>query len=384
MVSYNKLNGSFPKCFGQSCPLEFLDVSENELNGSLPDLTSFPLLRRLYLTNNKIQGRLPESIGELSNLKRLDLSFNLLTLELSSDWTPHFHLDHIILVNCKLGPRFPEWLRSQSNFFSLDISNARILDTIPHWFWDLSPRLDYLNISNNQIHGMLPDLSLKFVKLDQIDLGSNCFKGPIPLFPLYDLSQNKISANIPRCFNKLHSLIQTESSRTTVFIRILGVYKENGVYVPSALVQWKGKVSRYKSIMGLLKCIDLSSNKLDKKIPQEFASLKGLISMNLSRNNLTRPAIQNIGQMKMLEVLDFSRNQLSGVIPIGLGNLNSLSVLDLSSNNFLGKIPRSTQLDTFNVCGLPMPLCLEDESTPFPPPNDHGKAEDTFLTTGST
>ncbi|KAM7486970.1 hypothetical protein LguiA_002979 [Lonicera macranthoides] len=524
-LDLNKLNGSFPKHFGLSSPLEYLSLSENDLYGSLPDVASFPLLRQLHLRNNKIQGRLPESIGELSNLKDLDLSFNSLTLEFSSDWIPRFQLETIALANCKLGPHFPEWLRSQNNFSFLHMSGAGIFGIVPHWFWDLSPRLRYLNISDNQIHGMLPDLSLKYVKLYQIDLGSNHFKGPIPLFPrdlsllnlfknmffgsitslctivtkylvfldlsdnllsgeipdcwidannleildlannnfswkipssfgflnhlellnlrnnsligefpsllkncsslkvidmsenklsgqlpawigidltllvvlifrrndfhgsiplstcllnhiqVFDLSQNKISGNIPRCFNKLHSLIQTESSRTTM---------------PSALVQWKGKVSKYKSILGLLKCIDFSSNKLVGQIPQEFASLEGLISLNLSRNNLTGPVIQKIGQMKMLEILDLSRNQLSGAIPIGLGNLNYLSVLDLSSNNFSGKIPRSTQLDTFNasvytgndqLCGLPLPLCQEDESTSFPPPNDHGKTDDTFVTT---
>ncbi|KAM7486976.1 hypothetical protein LguiA_002985 [Lonicera macranthoides] len=541
VIGSNKLNGSFPKCFGQSSPLKYLDLSDNELNGSLPDLTSFPLLRYLYLTNNKIQERLPESIGELSNLKTLDLSFNLLTLELSSDWTPRFQLDDIVLANCKLGPRFPEWLRSQSNFSSLDISSAGISDTIPHWFWDLSPRLYNLNISYNKIHGMLPDLSLKFVKLDHIDLSSNRFKGPIPLFPrnmsllnlsknmfsgsiislctivteylcfldlsdnllsgevpdcwidannleildlannnfslkipasfrfldqltllnlrnnsligelpsslkncsslkvidmsenklsgqlpawigtdlthlavlsfrrndfhgsiphstcllnriqVFDLSENKISGNIPRCFNKLHSLIQTECSNMTMSIPISWVYYNRRYYVPSAFVQWKGKMSEYKSILGLLKCIDLSSNKLVGQIPQELASLEGLISLNLSRNNLTGHFIQNISQMKELEILDLSRNILFGAIPIGLGSLNSLSVLDLSSNKFSGKIPRSAQLDTFNasvyagndkLCGLPLPLCPEDGSTSFLPPNDHGKAEDTFVTTG--
>ncbi|KAM7486973.1 hypothetical protein LguiA_002982 [Lonicera macranthoides] len=550
LVGNNKLNGSFPNRFGQSSTLEYLDLSENELNGSLPDLTSFPLLRDLYLTNKKIQGKLPESIGELSNLKRLDLSFNLLTLEFSSDWIPRFQLETIALVNCKSGPHFPEWLRSQSNISILHMSGAGISGTVPNWFWDFSPKLMYLNISNNQIDGMLPDLSRKFIKLDRIDLSSNRFKGLIPLVPhnmsslnlsnnmfsgsitslcaivteflgfldlsdnllsgeipdcwingnnleildlannnfswkipasfsflhhlkllnlrnnsligelpsslkncssqrvidvsenklsgqlpvwigtdltllavlsfrrndfhgsiptsmcllnltqVLDLSQNKISGNIPQCFKKFYSLIQTESSSTIISIGlsqnlsyIVGtqIYYRFGKYVPSALVQWKGKVSKYGTTLGLLKCIDLSSNKLVGQIPQELASLVGLRSLNLSRNNLTGHFIQNISQMKELEILDLSRNILFGAIPIGLGSLYSLSVLDLSSNKFSGKIPRSTQLDTFNASvyvgnnklfGLPLPLCPEDGSTSFPPPNDHGKAEDTFVTTG--
>ncbi|KAM7486948.1 hypothetical protein LguiA_002957 [Lonicera macranthoides] len=95
--------------------------------------------------------------------------------------------------------------------------------------------------------------------------------------------------------------------------------------------------------------------------------------------------------MKNLEILDLSRNQLSSAIPIDLRSLNFLNVLDLSSNNFSGKIPLGTQLQTFNasvyagndkLCGLLLPLCPEDESTSFPPPNDHCKDEDTFVTTG--
>ena len=54
------------------------------------------------------------------------------------------------------------------------------------------------------------------------------------------------------------------------------------------------KVSKYRNTMGLLKCIDLSSNKLIGKLPKELASLEGLISLNLSRNNLTADIIQNV------------------------------------------------------------------------------------------
>ncbi|KAM7486974.1 hypothetical protein LguiA_002983 [Lonicera macranthoides] len=553
VLTSNNLTGQLPelfqKLFASKNSLEILQLTLNKFSGSLPDFTSFSSLRQLLIGSNKIQGRLPESIGELSNLKELDLSFNLLALEFSSNWTPRFQLDDIVLANCKLGPRFPEWLRSQSNFSSLDISSAGISDTIPHWFWDLSPKLVRLNFSDNQIHGMLPDLSLKFVKLDQIDLSSNRFKGPIPLFPrnltllnlsknmfsgpiislctivtgflnfldlsdnllsgevpdcwingnelgfldlsnnnlsqkipasfgfldrlmllnlrnnsfigelpsslkscsslefvdtsenklsgkllawigtdltglsflsfrknefygsippsmcllnntrVLDLSQNKISGIIPQCFDKLYSLIQTESSRKTMDLKIpimsrKGYYE---MYMLSALVQWKGKLLEYRSTLGLLKCINLSSNKLVGQIPQELASLAGLCSLNLSRNNLTGHIIQNISQMKNLEILDLSRNQLSGAIPIDLGSLNFLSVLDLSSNNFSGKIPLSTQLQTFNasvyagndkLCGVPLNECPEDESTSVCPFADHGKGytneedEDTFVTTG--
>ncbi|KAM7512685.1 hypothetical protein LguiB_011560 [Lonicera macranthoides] len=557
-LSQNELNGSFPERFGRISKLDSLFLTSNKLKGSVPDLTSFPLLRNLYLRDNKLNGRVPESIGQLSMLKVLVLSYNSLTSEFSSDWTPVFQLDAIGLGNCKLGPHFPKWLRSQNNFSMLNIGGNGISDTIPNWFWDLSPRLVYLNISKNQFHGPLPDLSLLFVNFAAVDINSNSFEGPIPSLPpntsylnlsknrfsgsvstlctimteflhlldlsnnllsgevpdcwikakeleildlasnnfsgkiptsfgflyrlqflslhnnnfmgevpsslknctllevndmsanqlsgkvpswigthltslvilsfrrnkLYgsippsichlnrtqvlDLSQNNISRNIPSCFNKLTSLVRTSSLNGTVsFLHPGGVISySNGeayvyyteVYMARALVQWKGKVSEYRSTLGLLKFIDLSSNKLVGKIPEELTTLEGLVSLNLSRNNLTGNVIQTIGQMKMLEILDLSENQLSGEIPTSLASLNFLSVLDLSSNNLSGKIPTSTQLQSFNasvyahnreLCGLPLPnKCPEDESASVPPSTDHGKdetneeEEDTFVTTG--
>ncbi|KAM7486941.1 hypothetical protein LguiA_002950 [Lonicera macranthoides] len=316
MVGSNKLNGSFPKRFGQSSPLEYLDLSENELNGSLPDLTSFPLLRYLYLTNNKIQGRLPESIGELSNLKILDLSFNLLSLEFSSNWTPRFQFDMIKLSSCKLGHHFPKWLRSQSNLSFLDISSAGISDTVPHWFWDLSPILNHLNFSDNQIHGILPDLSLKFVKLGQIDLSSNRFKGPIPLFP-----RNLTSLNLSK--NMFSGSIISLCTIVTEFLNFLNL-SDNLL---------SGEVPDCWIDGNKLVFLDLSNNNLSQKIPASFGFLEQLILLNLRNNSFIGELPSSLKKCSFLEVVDTSENKLSGQLPAWIGTyLTQLSILSFRKN----------------------------------------------------
>ncbi|KAM7467748.1 hypothetical protein LguiB_015310 [Lonicera macranthoides] len=509
-IPYNNLTGQLPEFFqslatdGENS-LEILDLGSNLFSGSLPDFTRFKSLRILELANNKLNGSFPKStISEahllnLSNLKELDLSFSSLAFQLRADWTPPFQLDVIRLQHCNLGTHFPKWLQSQHNFSELDISSTGISDTVPIWFWDLSPQLEYLNMSYNQIYGVIPDLSMKFSGFPRIDLSSNHFDGPIPLLPpnvtslhmsknmltgsilflctianeffnsldlsgnllsgdlpncwmsmkelvilnlannnfsgkiptsigsLHQLqtlhlckndfigelpssikncrfwtSQNNISRNIPHCFNKFTSLVETNSSSGMIGFEITaydyGVYYGVCEYMSSALMQWKGKESEYKNILGLLKLTDLSSNNLSGNIQREFVSLEGLVSLNLSRNNLTGDIIQTIGQMKMLEILDLSVNQLSGEIPTDLASLTFLSVLDLSNNNFSGKIPSSTQLQTFDasvyagnreLCGVPLPNeCQEDETNLVPPSIDHGKynniqeVEDTSISLG--
>ncbi|KAK0580272.1 hypothetical protein LWI29_000162 [Acer saccharum] len=197
----NNLNGSFPKSFGQLSNLTILVLDNNNLGGSIPDLSVFVSLKELRIGDNLLNGTLPKSIGNLSklevldvssnllegtvteaylsNLSRLsylDLSSNLLTLNFKDNWIPPFQLETILMRDCQLGPRFPKWLQTQHNFSELDISNARISDTVPDWFWDLSPSLSFLNTSHNHISGVLPDLTFKFPNIYVIDLSYNNFE----------------------------------------------------------------------------------------------------------------------------------------------------------------------------------------------------------------
>ena len=156
--------------------------------------------------------------------------------------------------------------------------------------------------------------------------------------------------------------------------------------VDSAMVAWKRREYKYDKILGLLKIIDLSSNKLMGKLPDEITSILELVGLNVSRNNLVGEISQTIGQMKQLQSLDLSRNQLSGKIPSSMSKLNFLSSIDLSHNNLSRKIPTSTQLQSFKasdfignptLCGPPLTQKCPGEVTPNQPlPTDIGITED--------
>ena len=92
------------------------------------------------------------------------------------------------------------WIQTQRNIFNLDISYAKISDTIPMWFADLPPTLGVIDFSSNYIYGRLPDLSTKCLYLEKIDLSANRLEGPLPLLPtnlsILNLSENRFSGSI--------------------------------------------------------------------------------------------------------------------------------------------------------------------------------------------
>ncbi|KAJ9678536.1 hypothetical protein PVL29_020659 [Vitis rotundifolia] len=543
-LGYNNLSGQLPQVLDLlACAndtLKILDLSYNQLRGSVPDLTGFSSLTTLYLGDNRLNGTLPTSIGHLTKLRwldigsnslqgniseahllhlsqlyQLDLSSNSLTFNISLGWVPPFQLTRLRLTSCKLGPRFPSWLRTQKQLLQLDISTSDISDVIPHWFWNLTSHIYFFNISNNQITGTLPNLSSKFDQPLYMDMSSNYLEGSISELPsdlsyaslctvantylvYLDLSNNSLSGELPNCWPQWKSLtvlnlennqfsgkipksfgslqsIQTLHLRNNNLIgelpsslkkckslsfidlaknrlsgkippwiggnlpnlmvlnlqsnkfsgsicsklcqlkkiQILDLSSNNlsgtiprclsnftamtkkgsltitynyslnnpdvGLgdwsYVDRELVTWKGREFKYKNTLGLVKSIDLSSNKLIGEIPKEVTDLLELVSLNFSRNNLIGLIPTTIGQLKSLDVLDLSQNQLIGEIPSSLSEIDRLSTLDLS-NNLFGKIPRGTQLQSFNasayegnptLCGLPLlKKCPEDRAEGAP------------------
>ncbi|XP_022871783.1 LRR receptor-like serine/threonine-protein kinase GSO1 [Olea europaea var. sylvestris] len=342
-LSYNRLDGPIPDAFGELIFLEklflnnntfrregwvvpkslgnlshlyYLDISYNELNGPLTDVTKFSSLKFLILNNNKLNGFHPHSPGLPSSLESSELFDNQFR-------------------------RLREGTEKLSNLQYLRMSSNLLEDAFPNWLWTMS--LFRLDLSHNNISVCI---SLKYYTCAKnfIDELPSTLRNCTRLRTL-DVGDNKLTGRISRCLNNITALAQKNSSIEYGDWKFYHRY--NPDYVNNAFVQWKGQDPEHKTL-GLLKGIDLSRNKLFGPIPQEFSALRGLVFLNLSRNHLTRNIISNIGQMEKLECLDLSQNQLSGKIPNNLAHLNFLGVLDLSYNNLTGKILLGTQLQSFN------------------------------------
>ncbi|KAJ4769405.1 LRR receptor-like serine/threonine-protein kinase GSO1 [Rhynchospora pubera] len=134
--------------------LKELYLSYNNLNGTLPNVIgNLTSLEYLYLNKNNFTGEVSKAhLAGLSNLKDLDLGSNNLNLTMNINWVPPFELQYLFLSGCKLGPYFPLWLQNQSQIKEIDLSNTEIVETVPHWFWNLRS-LFSIDLSYNLVEG---------------------------------------------------------------------------------------------------------------------------------------------------------------------------------------------------------------------------------------
>ncbi|KDO39364.1 hypothetical protein CISIN_1g041121mg [Citrus sinensis] len=399
-LSDNLLNGTINKSIGQIFKLEITCLSQNSLTdlaniqikGKLPDLssrfgTSNP---GIDISSNHFEGPIPPlpSNSSFLNLSKnrfsrsislcsisgskltyIDLSSNLLSGKLPDCWWMFDSLVILDLGNNSFSGRIPDsmgFLQNIQTQFTQQQFNRRTVFIV----WELlttqtfeSWEERFVRLKSNKFHGKTPFQLCQFAFLQVLDL-----------------SLNNISGKIPKCFNNFTAMTQERSSDPTIkvyYYTFVGPpYVHHYSFQDKVMPTWKGSGREYRSTLGLIKSLELSSNKLNGAVPEEIMDLVGLVALNLSRNHLTGQNSPKIGQLKSLDFLDLSRNQLVGGIPSSLSPLSVLSVMDLSYNNLSGKIPTGTQLQSFNgsvyagnpeLCGLPLPnKCRDEESAPGP------------------
>lgn len=370
----NQFQGTLPDWLGELLNLRTLDLHENRIIGSIPDsVGSLKSLQFLYMAGNNLSGTIPNNFGNLMNLtyfdisinslegtitelhfanlkslKYLDISLNKLSLEMSYDWLPPFQLETIRLGSCKLGPRFPRWLRNQFNYSWLDMSYSEIADSVPKWFWNPSKNFVHLDLSHNKICGEVPTFARVNLSVNvMFDLSSNLFEGPIPLFPhckgSVDLSDNLFSGQIPSKIGdvmpKLRFLSLSNNritgevpAKLCEMVKLEGLDLSRNKLSGEILNCWKPNLS--------LKILDFSSNSITGKIPDTICSVSSIISLHLSNNELHGHLPKTLKNCHNLITIDFSNNKLTGEIPSSIGvNLSKLRILSLQRNKFTGSIP---------------------------------------------
>ncbi|XP_039119834.1 receptor-like protein EIX2 [Dioscorea cayenensis subsp. rotundata] len=330
-LSFNSLYGSFIQFRLPS--MQELSLGGNQLNGTILKYLGqlFPKLVKLDLSYNNLAGILTEAhFDNLTNLESLDMNSNAFELILRPKWVPPLELKYLDMSDSKLGPKFPSWLQKLKKVSYIKMSNARIMDALPVWFWNFSSNIENVDLSHNEIRGKLPAGSAKLTNLEILDLSHNNLEGQLPQFSsnLVDLDQ-------------AHGLFSTST------------FSNTSIIVPSLFQLY------------------IYSNKIMGSIPKTLCTLSYLAVLDLSHNMIEGvvPDCWNLSLYSWLGVMDLSHNNLFGIIPASISSTN-LYFLDLSNNAFFGELPASFKnctslyvldLGYNNICGS-IPTWLAENS----------------------
>ncbi|KAF7825515.1 receptor-like protein 7 [Senna tora] len=297
-LSYNDFDGQMDEfSISSSSTLNVLDLSNNHLEGPIP-LSVFKLseLQVLQLSSNKFTGIVKlDMIRSLRNLTTLHMSYNNLLVDLNTSLDANFsnilpNLDTLNLASCKL-KGFPMLERSKF-LTNLDLSNNEIEGLIPNWIWKLE-NIYYLNLSCNFLRGFEGSLLNLTARFDVLDLHSNQLQGQIPIFSsgsfitYLDYSNNNFNSLIPsNCTLDLHGN------------------------------QLSGPIPKSLSNCTELEALDLGNNQINGGFPCWLKKIK-LRVMILRANNFqgSVKCLDDNATWPLLQIVDLAFNKFSGLLP---------------------------------------------------------------------
>ena len=101
-------------------------------------------------------------------------------MKIKLNWTPPFQLEDLQMASCRIRTQVPQWLRTQMDLVTLDLSNTSMWGAMPSWIQDLQG-VEVLDLSNNQITGSIPENFGKVKpNLWKLILKTNLLDGSMP------------------------------------------------------------------------------------------------------------------------------------------------------------------------------------------------------------
>ena len=186
---------------------------DNNLSGTLPDLSDLIKLERLELATNQLTGNVPSKLNTLANLSVISMGHNQFTGTIP-DLSSLNNLQKLILSYNQLTGTIPTWLNNMSGLGYLSFADNQLTGTIP----DLNNlNLTYLFLANNQLTGTIPTSISNFSNLKHLYLSKNKLEGTIPnLDNLTKLESFRVE------FNQLSGIIPSLPATLSTTITKLG------------------------------------------------------------------------------------------------------------------------------------------------------------------
>ncbi|PSS08146.1 LRR receptor-like serine/threonine-protein kinase precursor [Actinidia chinensis var. chinensis] len=151
-IASNPLNVILPANIGNMSNLESIWAWNCKIMGNVPKEIG---LLDVNFSSNSLSSELPWQIGNLKNVKTIDMSMN------------------------QLSGSIPGSIGSLHSLFSLSLANNRFEGHIPQSFGSLIS-MEFLDLSQNNLSGAIPKSMEQLLYLKYLNLSSNKLEGEIP------------------------------------------------------------------------------------------------------------------------------------------------------------------------------------------------------------
>lgn len=277
-------------------------------------LGSLKSLRYLNLSGIPFHGLVPPHLGNLSNLRVLDLSYTANSYSPDISWVtrlPRLRYLNMREVNLSMAVDWPHVVNMVSSLRVLDLTGCN-LATANQW-------LPHLNMTN------LEELQLSFNKFNHTI--TSCWFWNIESLKNLNLRSTYLYGRIPDEIGNLTSLEILEFSGL----------------VDAMENHYRGIMVANMTNLCNLRILDLTSSlshgnilELLERLPQ--CPSNRLNELHLGSNNISGKLPDRIGKFAGIVKLDLSNNHLTGFLPSEIGMLTNLTTIDLSLNYMDGFI----------------------------------------------
>ncbi|MBQ4818722.1 immunoglobulin domain-containing protein [Aquimarina sp. MMG016] len=190
----NDMSGGIPSSFQNLINLTLINLESNGgFTGTIDWITNLILLENINIEGNDFSGSIPD-LSSITNLVNINLSRNALTGSPSNVFS-NVNTRSIDISSNNFDPyQLPSSIGNLTQLRLLNLSNTNLEGALPNTFSGLTS-LNSIILTNNNLEGEIPSSFSSIPTLNQVLLGNNNLSGIIPSIPTTNLTWFSIESN---------------------------------------------------------------------------------------------------------------------------------------------------------------------------------------------